>query len=172
MPFDLITALFVGCFAGGFTWILFRARRRRPPPFLIPVVIGGGILGYTVWNEYSWANRTIDALPADIVIIEKLPYRAFWQPWTLIVPRVNRLIGIDAANLRRNEALPGAVLVDVLLFERMMPTRRVVQVIDCIGGRRADVTSDEAFLAGAPPAADAWAVLRRDNPLYLAVCGR
>lgn len=171
MPLDLIGSIFVGCFFGGFTWLVYRARRRRPPRYLVPAVIGAGILGYTVWNEYTWAARTVAALPAEIVVVDELTYRSPLQPWTYIVPRVNRLIAIDRANLRRNERLPGAVLVDMLLFERMMPTRRVVQIIDCTNTRRADVTSDARFLEGELPAEASWAALRRDNPLYVAVCG-
>lgn len=171
MPVDLIASLSVGAFFGGFTWLIYKARRRRAPRYLIPLIIGAGILGYTIWSEYSWATRTQAALPSEIIVIDRLTYRSPLQPWTYIVPRVNRLIAIDRANLRRNERLPGAVLVDVLLFERLLPTKRVVQVIDCTNARRADVTSDARFLEGELPAAASWAALRRDNPLSVAVCG-
>lgn len=171
MPTDLIAALIVGAFTAGFTWLVYRARRRRPPRFLLPVLFGGGILGYAIWSEYSWAARTAEALPPEIVIVEELTVSNLWQPWTYLFPRINRLIAVDTGSFKRNEQLPGLVLIDLLLFERLVPTRRVIQIIDCLGAQRADVTSDEAFFQGVMPAGDRWAPLRSDSRLFRTVCG-
>jgi hypothetical protein len=171
MPADLIAALIVGAFAGGFTWLLFKSRRRRAPRALIPFVVGAGILGYTIWNEYTWASRTIAAFPAQIEVVQQIPHSTPWQPWTYLFPRTDRLIAVNRAQLRHNDRFPGQVLVDLLLFERLLPVRHLLQVIDCPTARVADVVGNEPFLADGRPAVGAWAPLRRDDKLFAVVCG-
>lgn len=171
MPIDLIAALFVGCFAGGFTWLVYRARRRRAPRFLIPMLVGAGILSYTIYSEYTWAPRMIATFPPDFKVIDRLTRTAAWQPWTYLFPRVDRLVVVDLGTVRHNEKFPGLAMVDVLLFERLATPRRIVQIIDCPNARRADVTTNEQFLEGELPPEDRWAGLHRDSGLYQAICG-
>ena len=170
MPLDLVATLIVGISAGGFTWLAFRAKRRRAPRFLIPLLTGGAMLSYAIWNEYSWAWRATDALPAGFEVIDRIPQSSTWQPWTYLVPRVSRLIMLDRAQLRRNERYPGYVLAEFVLLERLMPARRVIMLVDCENARRLDVTDgDHALEQGVPPDAN-WAVLRRDSSLFRQVC--
>jgi hypothetical protein len=129
------------------------------------------MLGYAIWNEYSWGWRATEALPAGFEVIDRIPQSSPWQPWTYLVPRVSRLVVLDRAQLRRNERYPGYVLAELLLMERLLPPRRVIMLLDCDNARRLDVTNgDRALEQGVPPNAD-WAALRRDSSLFRAVCG-
>lgn len=172
MPLDLLGTLIVGVAAGGLIWLVFRTRRRRAPRFLIPLVTGGSMLAYAIWNEYSWASRAVDALPPGFEVIERIPQRAIWQPWTYAVPRTGRLIVLDRAQLRRNERYPGHVLVDLVLLERLLPARRVLIMLDCVNARQVDVT-DAALLTfeGGLPPETAWSAVRQDGRLFQAACG-
>ncbi len=170
MAFDLLATLFVAGFAGAFTWLVFRAIRRRPPRVLIPLVVGAVMLSYTVWNAYSWAWRTAEALPQGVEVIEKIPKTIFWQPWTFLFPQVDRMVAIDRVQVRSNERFPGYTLVELVLIERFIPARRALILIDCRNGRRADVSERLTALGDALPPDKAWAPMRRDSSLFRAVC--
>jgi hypothetical protein len=170
MPLELISTLIVGAAAALFTWLAFRVRRRPMPRRLLPLAVGIGMLGYAVWSEYSWASRTAAALPAGVEVIERLPQRSPWRPWTYLAPPHTRMVAIDRGAIRRNPAHPDIVLVDLVLLERWLPARRVVRLIDCTGPRTADVTDPAAFAEGGLPPADAWSPLRPEGPLARAVC--
>ena len=170
MAFDLLATLFVAGFAGGFTWLVFRAMRRQPPRFLIPLVIGTVMLSYTIWNAYSWASRTAETLPQGVEVIEKIPRTIFWQPWTLLFPVVDRMVAIDRGSVRSNERFPGHNLVGLVLIERFTPARRALILVDCANARRADVSESLIALGGALPPDGAWSGMRRDSSLFRAVC--
>jgi hypothetical protein len=170
MPFDLISTFVVGAVTALFTWLFFRTIRRPMPRRALPLAIGLAMIAYAIWSEYSWGWRTADLLPADVEVIDRLPDRSPWRPWTYLYPRVTRMIAVDRGSVRRNPAVPGVVMVDLVLLERWMPTRRAVRMIDCPGARMADVTNPAAFEAGGLPPADAWSDLRMDGPIYGAVC--
>ncbi len=169
MPVDLIGALIAGVAAGGLVWLVFRTIRRPLPRFLIPMVVGTAMLAYAIWNEYSWASRTIDAFPAGFEVIDRIPERSPWRPWTYLVPRVSRLIVLDRAEMRRNERHPGYVLVELVLFERLIPAKRVNLMVDCEHARLSDVTGGGLAPDALPPES-AWSPLRRDGTLFKASC--
>lgn len=171
MFYDLLGAFIVGGTLGLMAWLLFRARRRRVPRFLLPLVIGGSMLGYTIWNEYTWASRTIEALPAGLEVIEKIPQSVVWQPWTYLFPRVSRMIVLNRAQVRRNARFPGYVFIELALLERLLPARRAAMIVDCNTARRADVSEEAHLFEGGLPPDDAWVSLRRDSPLFHAACG-
>ncbi len=171
MPLDLIAVLIVGAAAALFTWLFFRTRRRPMPRKLLPLVIGAAMLAYGVWSEYSWSWRTAAALPAGVVVIDEIAESRPWKPWTYLFPEVGRMIAIDRNGMRRNERFPGLVMVDVVLLERWLPARHVVQIIDCANARLADATATTELTEGALPPTGAWVELKRDSSLYRAVCG-
>ena len=170
MPLDLIGAIVAGAAAGGLVWLVFRTIRRRLPRFLIPMVVGAAMLAYAIWNEYSWASRTVAAFPAGIQVIERIPEHSPWRPWTYLAPPVSRLIVLDRAQVRRNERHPGYVLVELVLFERLIPAKGVILMLDCVDARRSDVTDHGLDPESGLPPATTWAPLRRDSPLFNAAC--
>lgn len=171
MPLDLIAVLIVGAAAALFTWLFFRTRRQPMPRKLLPLVVGAAMLAYGIWSEYSWSSRTAAALPAGVVVIDEIAESHLWKPWTYLFPEVSRMIAIDRNGMRRNERFPGLVMVDVVLLERWLAARQVVQIIDCPNARIADATATAELTEGALPPAGDWAELRRSSSLYRAVCG-
>jgi Zn-dependent protease with chaperone function len=168
---NLLATFAVAFCAAGFVFLAYRVRRRTPPKFMIPLAAGVAMLAYSIWSEYTWASRTIAALPKSVVVIEEFPYQAIWQPWTFLVPRVNRLIAIDRAQLQHNEHLPGYILCDLLLVARFEPARSVAEMVDCTQARRTLVVPSQGFADdGLPKDAD-WQPLARDSRYFQAVCG-
>lgn len=170
MPLDLVSTLMVGAAVGLFTWLFFRLIRRPMPRRALPLAIGLAMIAYAIWSDYSWGRRTEDLLPADMEVVERLSDHTRWQPWTYLFPRTTRMIAVDRGSIRRNPAFPDVVMVDLVLLERWLPTRRVVRLVDCAGGRTADVTDPEALEDGGLPPAETWATLRTDGPFYQTMC--
>jgi hypothetical protein len=170
MPLELISTLIVGATAALMTWLVFRVRRRPVPRRLLPLAVGAGMIAYAVYSEYSWWWRTADALPAGVEVIETLPQRSPWRPWTYLKAPLTRMIAVDRESIRRNPSHADMLLIDLVLLERWLPARRVVRLVDCAGRRSADVTDPSVFMAGGLPPSDAFSALRPEGPLYRALC--
>lgn len=168
MLISLLVTLLLSLLAGAMVWLAFRTLGRKPPPFLIPAVIGATMLAYTIWSDYTWASRTTAALPAGVEVIERVAGATPWQPWTFLVPLADRMIAIDRPSTRTNDSLPGHYLVELVLLEHLMPARRTLLVIDCTEARQASVGA--AALEPSSLTAANWAPMRRDGTLFRAVC--
>lgn len=135
--------------------------------WLIPFSAGAGMLGFTIWNDYSWFGRQRDGLPDDVVVVEAFTQSSAIQPWTLLVPMVNRYSALDRRAAQRNPDRPELVRAPFFVAQRYQPSFVAPQIIDCAEGRRAD-----AVAAGADglPADDAWFDLPDGHPLLEAAC--
>lgn len=171
MFLSLFAAIFAGLGAAGIVLALPRLFGFRAPKWLAPAAAGFTIFAFALWNEYSWFSRTAGALPEGIEVAATYTASSVIQPWTLVVPRINRFAAVDRAAARRNPALPGLMLADVLLFARFEPARRVPHVFDCAGGRRAEVTAATAFGDDGGPVDPGWVDAGADDPLIAAACG-
>jgi hypothetical protein len=136
--------------------------------WLIPVSAGAAMLGFTIWNDYSWFGRQVDGLPEGVVVIESYTWSAAIQPWTLLAPAVNRYSALDRRALDRHPERPEIVRAPVFFAQRYQPTAVSAQIVDCQAGRRADAA--DAGPDGLPPEG-AWIALPRDHPLLAAACG-
>ena len=47
---------------------VMRACSAVAPRWIMPAGIGLAMLGFTVWNEYSWYSRVTDQLPASVEV--------------------------------------------------------------------------------------------------------
>ena len=153
MIFTLIGTVMLGVTAASLVFIFGRVLRLRLPRWLMPVAAGGAMMGFIIWSDYAYFPRTTAALPDG-------------RPWTLVAPPVDRFMVV--AGHRTHPDWPDLVLTELFMMRRWYPTRPVPQMIDCPGGRRADV--EEGALAAGDPAALAWFPLARDHPLWRAVC--
>ena len=136
--------------------------------WLIPLSAGAAMLGFTIWNDYSWFDRQREGLPEGVVVVETFEHSAALQPWTLVAPVVNRYSALDRRAAERHPDAPDIVRAPVFLAQRFQPTFVTPQIIDCAGGRRADAS--EAGAAGLPPET-AWRALPEGHPLLRAACG-
>jgi len=151
-------------------WSLARSFGRPLPRYLLPMMAGSVAIAYGVYAEYSWASRTVDGLPASFVVLQRGDERTALAPWTWLVPRTVRLATIDTAAVRRHPEHPELRLLDVVLLERFHPTVRVTTLVDCAGGRRADVGAGQAFDADGLPAGLGWREVGAEDDLVRAVC--
>jgi len=159
-----LIATFVAGFAGaGVALLAGRLSGGRLPRWITPVAAGGAMLGMTITSEYGWYTRTSGALPESFTVAETVKERAWWRPWTLAAPYVERFVAVDGASIRENAAFPGERLADLYFFGRWSPVRQVELRVDCQGGRRA-LPGDGA---GDAPR---WQIVGAQDPLVAAIC--
>ncbi len=130
MVFELIGGLSAGFGLLGLVFLLNRLLGGRLPGWIYPTSVAAGLLGFTIWAEYSWAGRALQAQPqlrlADTVA-EPSPMR----PLSYIRTPVNRLRAIDLSRTFVHDARPDYVRTLVVSMARWEPVRAVEVVYDC-----------------------------------------
>lgn len=139
------------------------------PRWIIPAAAGASMLGFTVWNDYTWFGRTVSALPDTVLVTDRFGSRNAIQPWSLLVEPVSRFRAVDLGSLRRLSVQPDIRGVGVFLVARFTPTFVTPQILDCTRGARADADPATLDAQGLPPET-AWVPVDPANPLLRAVC--
>jgi hypothetical protein len=170
MIWTLIGTLMVGVGAASLVFVLFRAFRRPVPGWTLPAAAGLGMLTFHIWSDYAWADRTIAELPDHVVVGERYTSRSMLQPWTLLVPKVDRFSAVDLDAVRRHPDVDGMVMALVYLVTRWYPTASTLQLYDCETPRRADVGLSLTVDAQGRPVDPDWVMLEPDDPVRIVVC--
>lgn len=170
MLLELIAAVAAGFAGAGIALVLRHLSAGRLPRFFIPAMAGVAMLGFMIWTEYTWFSRTAETLPEAVVVTSSHSEQAAWRPWTYLHPLVTRFAAVDRSSIRRNDKVPGQLMVDVLLFARRAPVAKLPVLLDCTGQRRADIADGMQFDDdGAVVNAD-WVPFSSDDPMAKAVC--
>ncbi|MDU8913226.1 hypothetical protein [Aestuariicoccus sp. MJ-SS9] len=164
MFLELIAVLVAGFAGAGVMLLLGKLTGGRLPRWMVPVGAGLTMLGTAISSEYGWYGRTTAALPEGLVVADTVDSRAFWRPWTYVVPMTDRFVAVDTGNIVRNTETDGLYLAEVFFFGRWQPVQSVQIMVDCPGGRRAD----PALGDGSPPV---WRDVGTDDPLVATLCG-
>lgn len=162
MTFLLIAAIAIGLGAAGLVRGLPALVGWSAPRWLAPAAGGLAMFAFMLWNEYTWFERSLAALPPGTVVAESYEHASVFQPWTLAAPRVTRF----AAVRPRGRTAEGYLEADVILAARFTDDRAVPHLFDCRRGRRAVLPPGEG-----PVKASAldWAA-PADDPLIKAAC--
>jgi hypothetical protein len=157
------SVLFVGLIVRGLTgW--------RLPKWFLPASVGLGMIGFGVWNEYTWYARVSGQLPAELVVASAPEERAWYRPWTYVAPLTLRFVAVDRGRILRSTSDPGLIVAPVMILERWSPTRQITVAFDCTGHRRADLLdgaelNDDGTLDGVD-----WREVGPDDALVKAAC--
>jgi hypothetical protein len=171
MIFQLLGSLLLGICAAVALMLGYRLAGRRAPRWVLPASAGMAMLGFQVWSDYTWFRRTAAALPAPLTVAAAPTGATPMQPWTYLLPRVERFVAIDPGAIRWNERAPGLRLAELFLVARYMPTLSAMQLFDCTTSRRADAPRGLALDTEGRPAGVEWVPLEAGDPLLRAVCG-
>lgn len=166
MLFDVIVVVCVAFAAAGSTMLLFRLFGRRAPKGLVLVAAGLGMLAYTQWERYTWADRTIAALPETTAVVKPIPYDGILEFWARAIPRTEALVVVDRAATLTHPDRPDIVLAKTVLLARHADPLELRQIVDCAKRRRAPVLTPDATI---PPPGD-WIEDGEPAALYRAVC--
>ncbi len=170
MLLDFIATLAAG---GGLVGLVIVARhltKGRVPKWALPASIGLGMLLFSIWNEYTWYNRTTEALPEQVVILsspaDKVPYR----PWTYLFPVTTRFAALDGIGMVKSIENSSFRRAEVLVVRRWMSTTRVPLAFDCDGGRRADLVEGATLAPDGTLTAGEWMDVGKEDELQRAAC--
>lgn len=170
MFLDFIATVAAAFAAAGIVLFLIRVLRIRLPKWILPLAIGGAMLGYAVWSEHSWFPRVAAALPPTVEVAWKNEDSAWWRPWTYVVPLTSRFIAVDRASIKTHEAAPAQRLVNLLLIARWQGTVTVPVLYDCEGARRADLLEGVEFGPEGTVTGAEWHDLPADDPVMAVAC--
>lgn len=170
MFIDLVATISAGFALAGITLVLRALTRHRLPAWIIPAAAGLGMLGFAIWNEYTWYPRTVAALPEGVVVARARQESAVWRPWTYVRPIVTRFSAVDTRMNRTNPDAAGRVLTTVLLVGRWQPGVTVPVIFDCETSRRAPLTGDTPLPETARSDLD-WEEIPSTDELLRIACG-
>lgn len=170
MLMDLIGTLGAGAGLFGFIIIARHLSGGRLPKWTIPAAIGAGMLLFSIWNEYTWYNRTTDALPADVVILSSPTDKVAYRPWTYVFPVSTRFAALDRTGMVKSMENSAFRRADVMLVQRWTATRRVPIAFDCANGRRADLIDGTSLAPDGTLTGGTWADVGQEDELQRAAC--
>lgn len=165
----LLQIVIVACMAfaaAGLAMLAFRLFGRRAPKAVILLAAGLGMIAYTQWDRYTWADRTAAALPENLKVVLEVPYDGVFEFWARAIPRTDALVVADRAATRTNPQAPDVVLAKTILVARQGEPLDLWQYVDCAKRRRAPVLDP----AAPPPEAEGWIDGGEPAALYAAVC--
>ncbi len=170
MFLELIGTIFAGFAIAGLVMGLNRLTGGRLPKWSAPVAAGLGMIAVTIISEYSWYDRTRDALPDGLTVVQEVESRALYRPWTYAVPYVDRFAAVDTASLRTNAQVPDQRLIDLYFFGRWAPVSKMPIAVNCAEHSRASLAdgaefADDGRLVGAD-----WVPVGADDPVVSATC--
>ncbi len=170
MILEFVAAAAVGLAVGGIVHLVRRAAPGRIAPWAVPAGAGAAMISFAVYMEYSWASRTVAALPDQAVVASQNAINSWYRPWTYLFPLTNRMIVVDHRFTRRNDAHPDQVLTAVVMLGRFEPGRQIPVVFDCAENRRAELEAEVQFGEDGALEGATWRSLAADDPILRAAC--
>ncbi len=170
MFFELIGTIVAGVAAGILVWAINRLLKGRLPGWLAPVAAGAAMLVATISSEYGWFDRTTATMPSGFVVAESISESTFYRPWTYAFPLTTRFVAVDQQSIRTNPAVPDQRIVDIVFYGRWSRTARIPVLLDCAGGRRADIVDGVEFSESGEVANAVWRDLTADDPILREGC--
>ncbi|NAZ36179.1 hypothetical protein [Rubellimicrobium sp. CFH 75288] len=169
MLLDFIATVSAGLGLAGLALILRSLLRGRAPSWLVPAAAGLGMLGFAIWNEYTWFSRTAATLPPGVIVARTVESRAPWRPWTYLRPIVTRFIAVDTRAPRTAPEALGQGIVPVLFVARWQGTESVPVLFDCPGARRLPLTGEAPIPSPGDPSTP-WEQVSPDDEVLRAAC--
>lgn len=170
MYIHLLATLAMGAMAAGLVFAIARTVGWKKPGLAYPIAIGGAMLGYAVYDEYSWYQRSASALPNQLEVVRTYATSMPYQPWTYAVPRIFQYDAADLSSVRSNPNAPGLRLVRLVRVTRNTSSADISVVIDCARGRYAEVSASTKFTAEGVPKSVDWNAISDHQVLGAAIC--
>ncbi|WP_209426882.1 hypothetical protein [Pararhodobacter sp. SW119] len=170
MLFELIGALSAGFGLMGVAMLGWRILGRgRLPGWMYPTAVAAGMLAFSVWAEYSWADRMMEAQP-QLRLTDTVADPSPLRPLSYLRTPVNRLRAIDLTRTLVHPEQPHLVRTLVVSMARWEPVRAAEVLIDCETPALAPIGAGvEVLPDGSLEGAD-WRALSAGDSLLRTVC--
>lgn len=169
MALELIAALIAAAALGLLAWAV---RRWRPglPRWMVPFAAAAGLIGYTIWSEYSWFDRVSAELPRELEVVvvqdEAMPLR----PWTFLAPITMSFVALDHRKTLAHPQKAGLRMVTLYNFARWKPVDEGLMAVDCPGKRQAMVVEGVEITAQGELVGTDWQAAGASDLLQAAAC--
>ena len=170
MIIDFIGALATGFGLLGVVLVINRVLlRNRFDRWIYPASVALGMVGYTVWAEYTWASRTIAVQPQLRVAMEAGD-AVVYRPWTYVIPQVSRMTTVDLSATRVHADHPDLVLTQLVFIARWQPVRGLMVMFDCAAPARADLGEGVTLNADGTLEGADWIAMEADDAVLVTAC--
>lgn len=170
MILNLIVTLVLGGLAAGSVYLVARPFGWKPAGVYYLVAAAAGMLAYSVYDEYSWYERSASTLPTQLKVVRTYATSMPYQPWTYAVPRIYRFDAVDMGSLRSNPKAPELALIRLLRVTRNTSSDSVAAVLDCPNARYAEIGEGTQFSQSGVPTNPDWQSLSQHPELKMTIC--
>ena len=169
MAFELLAALVAAATLGLMIWAL---RRWLPsmPRWSVPVAAGVGLIGFTIWSEYSWFDRVSGELPPEVEVVEVVEEAMPLRPWTYLAPIKMRFVAIDHRKSLAHPQAPNLRIVTLYSFARWQPVIEGLMAVDCAGKRHVMVVEGVTFTEDGTLSGAEWQTATPEDQLQQSAC--
>ena len=167
---ELIATIFAGLACAGLVMLANLTIGNRLPKWLVPAAAGLGMITMTIYNEYTWFDRTAEKLPEGVQVAVTVKEQSWFRPWTQLWPYTKRFVGVDTATARKNEKQPDQRLANLYFFGRWSPVNQAPLLIDCARSRSALLIDGADFSDDGSVANADWQQMPADDPILKLLC--
>lgn len=171
MFWSLITAIVAGFAGAGIGLLLRHLSGKRLPIGIIPVAAGITMIVATVATEYGWYENVRATMPDDLVVISEREQQTWYQPWTFVRPWVRGFISFSPGETVETAPGSGILVAQLRVQERWQPQTVIPNLVDCAGGRRAEIQPDTTISENGSATNANWRSVGLEDPIVAAVCG-
>ncbi|WP_417601232.1 hypothetical protein [Pararhodobacter oceanensis] len=169
MIIDFIGAIATGFCLFGVLLLVNRLIGGRFGRWVYPAAVALGMIGYTVWAEYSWPIRTVEGSP-QMQLASANEQSVVYRPWTYIWPQVTRLVLVDRSHTLVHPQAADLVLTQLVFIGRWEPIHVAGVVFDCAAAARVDLGDGVTLQEDGTVAGADWRALAADDPVLRAAC--
>ncbi len=137
--------------------------------WLYTAAAAAGMLGFSLWSEYSWPSRALAAQPA-LVAAAHNEHSVFYRPWTFIWPQQTQLITVNTAMMDRHAQNPDLVMTQIVLVARWRPLQSVLAIFDCAANASVAVEEGVRLTPEGALEGGTWTELEASDPVLRTVC--
>lgn len=170
MLMDLIATIAAGVGLVGLVIVIRHLTKGRLPKWTVPAAFGAGMLLFSTWNEYTWYDRTTEALPEQVVILSSPTDRAALRPWTYLFPVSTRFMAFDRVGMIVSQSDSRYRRADVMVVQRWQQTTRIPLAFDCTEARRADLIEGGMLAPDGTLTGTEWLTVDPTDALQRAAC--
>lgn len=170
MFMQLAATAAIGLVGAGIIYLIAKSTGWKPPSVAYLIAIAVGMVGYAIYDEYSWYSRVSAELPTRLKVVRTYATSMPYQPWTYAAPRVYKFDAVDLASKRVNPNAPDLSLVRMLRVTRNTSSVDISAIVDCSNDRFTEVDATTKFADTGLPVNPTWEKLSGHPALKQSVC--